>query len=282
MRPLLPALIIFLIAGCASTPVIRKATALKERTSPSSLRAEGTVELKKTFTLKGRASVTVKSPDLFRIEVTGPFNQPMALLLSDGRRFRFTGPDGKGGVFSPEGLLNPGGASANSGDELFSFGGAPSDSADPGPDVAGPGTMKPDGVEGINSGAGTIPEGSILDIPADERGSDRTAEPPYPLRPEQIVSLLLGANVSGNGTLWEGYESSHDEGTGGAVRFVRLEDGVAVFKVEISDFRAVGGAEVPFNISIDDGRQKLSIRYSSVEINPEIDSDFFTIEPAGP
>ncbi|MBI5234052.1 MAG: hypothetical protein HY880_06840 [Deltaproteobacteria bacterium] len=52
----------------------------------TSMSASAIVELARAegASLKGRANVLVKSPDLFRIEVRGPFNQTIALVIGNG------------------------------------------------------------------------------------------------------------------------------------------------------------------------------------------------------
>lgn len=55
-----------------------------EGTPPESLRARAVVELKRDVTVSGRAVIVARRPDLFRIEVFGPFNTSAATLLSDG------------------------------------------------------------------------------------------------------------------------------------------------------------------------------------------------------
>lgn len=51
---------------------------------PSSISAQGVVELKRLISVSGRARIMAKSPASFRIEVMGPFGQTAALLSSDG------------------------------------------------------------------------------------------------------------------------------------------------------------------------------------------------------
>ncbi len=59
---------------------------LSSFTTPTSLSAKANVTLRETG-LKGRANIFVQSPDSFRIEVLGPFDKIMALIVSDGRGF---------------------------------------------------------------------------------------------------------------------------------------------------------------------------------------------------
>lgn len=73
-----------LIAGCAHLG----ARDGKPPYAPTaSMRASATVELVMAGRepLKGRAIVLAKDPDLFRIEVRGPFNQTLALVTGNGR-----------------------------------------------------------------------------------------------------------------------------------------------------------------------------------------------------
>lgn len=59
---------------------------------PKTLRAEAVVELRRSIPLTGRARILVERPDKFRIEVMGPFNQVISLLISDGKNlFVFSG-----------------------------------------------------------------------------------------------------------------------------------------------------------------------------------------------
>lgn len=55
-------------------------------TIPTALSAEAIVSLSSSG-IKGRANIFVKSPNLFRIEVLGPFDKLMALMVSDGESF---------------------------------------------------------------------------------------------------------------------------------------------------------------------------------------------------
>lgn len=101
-------------------------------------------------------------------------------------------------------------------------------------------------------------------------------ELPYPFKAEEVVSFLLGAGpVNGGGA--EGQIVSTDA-EGHITKITRIKDGSAVFTASLSDYRIAGGAHIPFNISIENGKEGLSIRYSSVEINPEINSDFFNTD----
>ncbi|HEY4708247.1 MAG TPA: hypothetical protein VII64_12375 [Thermodesulfobacteriota bacterium] len=84
MRRTLPAILclLFAMAGCAG--VKPKELPAPPGRVPSAIRAQGTVEFKRTIPISGRALVIAKSPASFRIEVFGPFGQTVALLSSDG------------------------------------------------------------------------------------------------------------------------------------------------------------------------------------------------------
>lgn len=75
------------IIGCAgvkpAAPVIEPTPAA----SIESLKAGGVVTVKRGISLTGRATVLVQRPASFRIEVSGPFGQTVALLISDGETF---------------------------------------------------------------------------------------------------------------------------------------------------------------------------------------------------
>lgn len=95
-------------------------------------------------------------------------------------------------------------------------------------------------------------------------------EPPYPFSSGDIVSLLLGAAPAQQ----DGQQVFEDE-DGHIAKVVRSKDGSPVFTASLADYREAGGAHIPFNISIEGGGRTLRIRYTSVEINPELDSEFF-------
>ncbi len=68
--------------GCAG---IRPAGVPPPGRAPHGLKAEAVVEIKKNLLLRGHAHILVSAPDLFRIQVLGPFGSTMALFVSDGR-----------------------------------------------------------------------------------------------------------------------------------------------------------------------------------------------------
>ncbi len=98
---------------------------------------------------------------------------------------------------------------------------------------------------------------------------------PHSLKPEDAASLLLG-NPRPAGELAGGeVETSTDEH--GRLRlFSRpARDGEGGLKVLLEDYREVSGAHIPFRIVIDDGKRTVTIKYSEVEVNPELPEDLF-------
>lgn len=84
------AICLVLAAGCAGLRPKEEALPHKEpgvAAAVDTFRAAGVVVLKKGFAVAGRATILVKRPSSFRIEVSGPFGQTVALLLSDGDSF---------------------------------------------------------------------------------------------------------------------------------------------------------------------------------------------------
>lgn len=60
------------------------------------LKAEAVVEIKKSIMLRGKAHISAEAPGSFRIEVLGPFNATMALIISDGKTlYVFSGTEEK-------------------------------------------------------------------------------------------------------------------------------------------------------------------------------------------
>lgn len=196
-----------MLGGCAAlhAPQARPpAEAVRAR--PKALRGEAVVELRRSIPLAGRASVLVESPDKFRIEVTGPFNQVIALLVSDGR-------------------------------ELFVF-------------------------------SGRTPEVFDWEDPS----------MPYPFSAGEVVSFLMGeagAPKAVNMAAGNGYSVTTD-GDGRVKDIVKSRGGTEVLRVAMSDYRRVSGAYIPFHISID-GRERFSIRYSEVEVDPDVGPGSFSI-----
>ncbi len=84
---------ILALYGCAG--VRPPATPVAGR-SAHGLRAEAVVEMKRSVMLRGKARISAEAPGSFRIEVLGPFNATMALIISDGKSlYVFSGTDEK-------------------------------------------------------------------------------------------------------------------------------------------------------------------------------------------
>ncbi len=97
---------------------------------------------------------------------------------------------------------------------------------------------------------------------------------PYPFRAEDVVSSLLGAasrDLSNGDYIYSADKDGHIE------KVVKLKDGEPVLTVEMSDYRVVSGARLPFAISIEDKKGALLINYSTVEIDPVIKPGSFAV-----
>jgi hypothetical protein len=162
------------------------------------LRARAVVELEKKD-LRGRAVILVKSPDLVRIDILGPFNQISAVIVSDRTALTFY-----------------------SNGELRSY-----------------------------------------------KWNDPLI--PYSFSPSEFVTFLMGRPEK------KGYYEFDMDGQGNISRLVKFIDGVPVLKVAMEDYQEVQGVPIPFKIAIEDGRERLNIRYSFVELNPEMGKDLFIL-----
>jgi outer membrane lipoprotein-sorting protein len=191
--------LLFILPACPSRSIQPLPVLVKP---PGSLRAEATVELEK-IEFKGRAVILVKSPDLVRMDLLGPFNHVVSVIVSDS-----------------EGL------SYYSNGEVRRYGW----------------------------------DDPLL---------------PYPLRPGELVSLLMGRPEL------KGYYEFSTDGEGNISKLVKLSEGAAVLKVSMDDWREVQGLKIPFAIAIEDGGERVNIRYFSVELDPVIGKDLFIL-PARP
>lgn len=200
-----PALVLFIfLAGCAAVSTVpeKALTPGAEKIVPASLRAEAVVEIKRVVPVSAKALVLVKSPDKFRIEVTGPLGSVMGLMLSDGETLS---------VFS--------------GDEVKNY-----------------------------------------------RWNDPFS--PYPFDSIEAVSFLLGDQP---GAANDRADYKVKRGEDGRIKeILKYKDGVPLLTARLSDYREISGAVIPFNISIE-GKDTIRIRYSSVEVNPELDGSLFMI-----
>jgi outer membrane lipoprotein-sorting protein len=97
---------------------------------------------------------------------------------------------------------------------------------------------------------------------------------PYSFSPEEAVSFLTGGPITAEGC---GCEVSRD--ANGRVSMVtKPGNGPAALTVTMTDYRAVDGAEVPFDIKITNRKGSLHIKYASVEVNPDLNADSFDTE----
>jgi len=202
--------VLVFIAGCAGVKPPEKPDL--PGLVPSSLRAEATVEIKRAFSVVGRARVLAKSPASFRVEVFGPFGQTAALLGSDGETIY---------MLTDEGVVEYGRDA-------------------------------------------TLKDGEI----------------PYPLKPEEIVSFLLGTPLAESENGRQATEASRDE-YGRLKSFTRDVEGRPPLKVAIEDYRVISGANIPGKITIDDGKRSVMIRYREIEVNPGLDEEAFRFTGAG-
>lgn len=97
---------------------------------------------------------------------------------------------------------------------------------------------------------------------------------PYSFSPEEAVSFLTGGPIAQEGC---GCEVLRDSG-GRVMKVTKPGNGQAALTVTMTDYRAVDGAEVPFDIEIANRKGSLHIKYASVEINPDLKADSFDTE----
>ncbi|MBI5345063.1 MAG: hypothetical protein HZB83_06985 [Deltaproteobacteria bacterium] len=95
---------------------------------------------------------------------------------------------------------------------------------------------------------------------------------PYPFTSEDMVSFLLGSVLP---KTVAAFDSIVQNERGRVIRVTRSRDGKEIFRASMSDFRALKGASLPFSVSIEDSFEALNIKYSTVEINPDITDDIF-------
>jgi outer membrane lipoprotein-sorting protein len=80
----------------------------------------------------------------------------------------------------------------------------------------------------------------------------RDGKTPLDFTADELASFLMGMSAGEQGL---------------------VED--ALRRVLFDDFRDIEGLLFPFNLSLEDGKERLSVRYSSVELNPELDDALF-------
>lgn len=102
-------------------------------------------------------------------------------------------------------------------------------------------------------------EGRLRSYPVGKQGAGL----PYSFGPAELVSFLLGT-VPGEGTYLRKTDGS------GLSALVKLVKGKPAVKVTLEERRNVDGASLPFEITVEDSERFLSVRYTRVEVNPEI------------
>ncbi len=128
-----------------------------------------------------------------------------------------------------------------------------------------------------------VSDGTVLSIFSDGalktyRWDEENPVLPYAFTSEELAALLLGGGrlAPGAAPLSTGYRTTSDK-DGNITGVVKVKDGTEVFMAVMSDFRSAGEGVFPFSITVDDGYKSLRVRYSAIEINPDIKPDVFNI-----
>ncbi len=189
--------LILLTAGCAhKVPLSTQDPAKGIKT----LRAAAVVEFTNKSTEKGRALITISSPDLFRIEIKGPIGITTALIT-----------------------------------------------------------------------------GSKDSITLLYRGESTTYTPgenkslPLNIRAAELVSLLLGSRdfpPRDN----KGFETQALPR--GRVITRRINNHL-LYRATMSDYKTISGVHLPYTISVEGEDYKLLVKYTKVNVNPEINNSYF-------
>ncbi len=108
---------------------------------------------------------------------------------------------------------------------------------------------------------------------------------PYSFTSEEFVSFLLGKNdwtpQNPGASAGGAYEITRGA-SGNIANLVKFKEGSPILSVSMSDYKAASGYVLPYRISLKDSRRTLSIRYTGIEINPEIRDDIFEINKVFP
>lgn len=120
------------------------------------------------------------------------------------------------------------------------------------------------------------------------RWSDETL--PYSFTAEELTSVLLGINPAEAPGTNPGkvtgvtdtnrrlrYNVSTDD-LGNLSRLVKTKQGETLFTVDLSGYKVVSGLSVPHVFDIKDGERRLKIRYTTVEVNPEVKNEIFSLK----
>ena len=97
----------------------------------------------------------------------------------------------------------------------------------------------------------------------------------YPFTPSEVYAMLTGSSPTNTE---QGFESKTSTDAGGRVTaYAKTFDGHRAFSAEFADYREVSGTEMPFSIKIIIGGQNYSIKYTSIEVDPELPEGAFEL-----
>ena len=132
------------------------------------------------------------------------------------------------------------------------------------------------GIAGVVAGNGKncflYSNGVTKSCNRDEEGSGYP-----PLNPEELVPILLGMEADLKDRTATRITKDKE---GRVTEFIRFSwDGSVLVRVALKDYRDISGVYIPFGIVIEGKKRRFSIEYYSVELNPEIDNEIFTLPP---
>ncbi len=128
-----------------------------------------------------------------------------------------------------------------------------------------------------------LSDGEHLRVLADgELNTYRWNDPalPYPFTAVEFVSFLTGNSELKHPGAAD-YKITRDT-AGKIATLIKFDKGNPILSVKMSDYQRDSGYVIPHNISLKNDQTALEIRYKSVEVNPEINADVFTILPILP
>lgn len=101
---------------------------------------------------------------------------------------------------------------------------------------------------------------------------------PYLFTSTEVASILSGAALPYAACVGcepcDGCTVRLDK-SGRLAEFTKVRDDGRVLRISVADYRQIGEAFVPFDITIDDGPESIRVRYTDVEKDPHIDLDLF-------
>lgn len=233
--------------GTASLDAAQRARLLNAP-PPDSIRARARVTLEGS-SLKGRAIVLVKAPDMIRIDVLGPMGGLAFALSFDGYNCHYL-EDGE-----PKRCLWKG--------PWLDL----SEEAEEADGAKIQGRQLAQQIEPLR--VQTAQEGQNQDQPFKPRVG-------LPVTPAELASFLTGNMPRG----WSLEEAGPAEALGfGAIKAVKYDRGVAVATITMDEFSVESGARVPLVIKVKGAGEAMSVEYTSVEANPELDDSLFSLLP---